>query len=422
MDASANHFDLIVVGAGAAGLFAAANAAEAGVRTLLIEKMRKPGIKILASGGTKCNVTSTLPIKELGLWFGQRAERFLRHGLHTLSPKDLRELLSAEGVGTEESAFEKVFPQSGRASDVLRAFLQRLERSGADLRLGLACQNLTRGEDDGSSGYGWRLATPDGELCARRVIVTSGGLSFPKTGCTGDGYGWLQKLGHTVARPRPALVPLRAAEPWVKALTGISVPEAEVFVRDQKGKVIFRRRRPLLFTHRGLSGPGPMDASGYLNVEVGPHRPLYVDFLPEHRREDLEQMIKSDHGGGLLAQCLADIFPRRLARGIIQGARIPNDRRAAELRKDERLRLLDFLKGGAIQISGDEGFDKAEVTAGGVKLDEVNPKTMESRIVPGLYIAGEILDLVGPIGGFNFQAAFSTGTLAGRAAATQVQL
>lgn len=408
---------VIVCGAGAAGIIAATQAALAGADTILLEKNAKPGVKILASGGTRCNVTSTLPIRDLGLCFGTKEERFLRYGLHEFGPADIREVLSAEGVETAEYPLEKVFPESGRALDVQRALLRRMEKSGVELCLLEGVQNIEVA-DDAEQGR-LRVVTEKRVLFADSVIVCVGGQSYPKTGCVGDGYPWLKALGHKLTPRRPALVPLRVNEDWVRDLTGIAVEAPIVKVRNGAGKVIFQRRRPLLFTHRGLSGPGPMDVSRYLNDATIDRPVLEIDWLPDTSREELDAAILKlcRTYRGAIVYAIPGGFPRRLNAAFFQVAKIPFRRVANELKRTERLALVNTIKSCRIPVAGNEGYDKAEVTAGGVALTEVNPQTMESRQVPGLYIAGEILDLDGPIGGFNFQSAFSTGFVAGCAAA-----
>lgn len=412
-DSASFDQDVVVIGAGAAGFFAATAAAEKKKRTLLIEKNAKPGVKILASGGSKCNVTSTLPIDRLGKWFGVRAERFLRHSLHTLPPDAVRQILAEEGVPTDAMPFEKVFPQSGRALDVLQAFSKRARHAGVQITT-----------DEGVIGLvprktgGFDITTSKRKIRAEKVIVTTGGKSYPKSGTTGDGYGWLEKLGHTIHTPRPALVPLVVDLEWVRSLTGIDAENALVQARDARGKIIFERRRPVLFTHRGLSGPGPMDVSRYLNDD--PAATLVIDWMPDVPLEALEaHLVDQRIGYAMILATLPGELPRRLALALMKHAGVPGDQSIAHLRKEERRRLVDALKRCVIPVVGDEGFDKAEVTAGGVALDEVDPRTMASRKVPGLHIAGEILDVDGPIGGFNFQAAFSTGHVAGLAAAAE---
>lgn len=404
--------DVVVVGAGAAGLFAATEAALAGRDVLLIEKMKKAGVKILASGGSRCNVTSTLPIAELGRFFGKKGERFLRYALHEFGPLDLRALLAEEDVPTDEFPMEKVFPRSGRAADVLRAFLRRLDRSGARLATADGLRALIPLE-----GGGFELRTDCTSLRARKVIVTAGGCSYPKAGTTGDGYRWLAKLGLEIVPTRPALVPLVIEKGWLRALTGIAVEDAVVEALDERGRSVFSRRRPVLFTHRGLSGPGAMDISSRLVPGRDGKKRLRIDWLPEVEESELEaRLLEGAARRRPLVTLLPKEFPRRLHAAFLEACRIPADRASSELRREERQDLITAIKRMVLEVDGDEGFAKAEVTAGGLALSEVDPTTMQLKRVPGLYVAGEILDLDGPIGGFNFQAAFSTGTIAGRAA------
>lgn len=406
-DGASGEIDVLVIGAGAAGLFAATAAAERGRRTVLLEKNRRPGVKILASGGTRCNVTSTLPIAALGRLFGRRAERFLRFGLHEMSPLRVRELLAAEDVPTTDHPLEKVFPASGKAGDVLDAFLRRAQKAGVEIRTHAGVLSIER-----RAAGGFVVRTTLGDVEARSVVVAAGGKSYPKTGCTGDAYAWLEGLGHTITPTRPALVPLVVDLPWVRALTGIAVEDATVRAVAENGKVAFERRRPVLFTHRGLSGPGPMDASRYLNDR--PAARLEIDWLPRATPEQIEARLEPSRRGAALASfAVANELPKRLISGLMLHAGIPEERTLAQLKREERRALVAAVKRCRIPIKGDEGFDKAEVTAGGAELDEFDPVTMQSRRVSGLYVAGEVLDIDGPIGGFNFQAAFSTGFAAG---------
>lgn len=409
-------YDVVVIGAGAAGIMAATESANVGAKTLLLEKNRKAGIKILASGGTRCNVTSTLPIRELGSWFGKQGERFLRYGLHVFGPDDIRRILSQEGVETSTFPLEKVFPKSGKAADVLDALMSRLARTNAELALEEGVLDLAPKEN-----Y-FRVKTAKRRITCRRAIVTVGGVSYPKTGTTGDGYPWLRKMGHKIINPRPALVPIVIKDNWVRDLTGIAVEDVVVSANLDNGKPVFARRRPLLFTHRGLSGPGPMDISGHLDALDGKRR-LQIDWLPDRKDEELNRIFRdSAKRRQLILSVLPGEFPRRLGTALLAQAGIDEERTSSDLSKAERLTLVGVLKGNHLNVHGTEGFAKAEVTAGGVDLNEVTAKTMESKLVPGLHVAGEILNLDGPIGGFNFQAAFSTGTVAGRAAASMVAL
>lgn len=409
------QYDAIVIGAGAAGLLAAARAAEPGRRVLLLEKNRRPGVKILMSGGTRCNLTHDTNAAGIIAAYG-KSGRFLHSALAALSPDDLVALVEAEGVPTKVEPGGKIFPVSNRATDVLAALLRRLERSGAILATGEGGTSIER------HGDGFRVRTAARELDAPHVLVTTGGKSYPGSGTTGDGYAWAAALGHTIVPPRPALTPITSAVEWVRQLQGVTV--TDVFLRvvdpavlDAKQRVLAERRGSLLFAHFGLTGPAPMDVSRAVTAHPRPATlQLVVDFLPDLREALLDDVLRdmaARDGKRRAAGLLADLLPVRLAASLAALAGIGQEQRAAELSKPQRAALVAAAKQQAIAISGTRGFAKAEVTAGGVALDEVDSRSMQSKLVPGLFFAGEILDLDGPIGGYNFQAAFSTGYLAG---------
>jgi predicted Rossmann fold flavoprotein len=387
--------DVVILGAGAAGLWAAGTAAARGRNVLLLEKNARVGVKILASGGTHCNVTTTLEGTALRDAFGREGGRFLAASLRRLGPHDVRQALDALGVPTEEGEFEKVWPKSRRASDVAAALLRRAQEAGAVVRTDASVLEIARG---------FLVRTRRGDVRAQEVLVTVGGRSYPKAGTTGDGYAWLEALGHTIVRPIPALVPLVVDLPWVRALSGITVQGARVWAERDR-KVLADRRRPLLFTHTGLSGPGAMDVSRWF--ELGPAE-LHVDFLPDVPEDELRNAIAS-------AKRVARVLPlpARLADGLCESEGVRGDQAGAETRKAHRHALVQAVKRWSPRVQGTRGFDHAEVTAGGVALPEIDPATMESRILKGLFVAGEILDVDGPIGGFNFQSAFATGHAAG---------
>ncbi|HJQ81763.1 MAG TPA: NAD(P)/FAD-dependent oxidoreductase [Lacipirellulaceae bacterium] len=415
----------MVVGAGAAGLLAATRSAERGRRTLLLEKNRKPGVKILMSGGTRCNITHDCDAVGIIAAFGS-AGRFLHSPLAALGPRELVDLLHAEGLSTKTEPGGKIFPQSDRAADVLNALLRRLHRSGAELALGEPVNAVIRQHD------AFRIETSRRTVECQKLIVTTGGKSYPGCGTTGDGYGWLARLGHTIRRPRPALVPLTSDGRWLHELAGITVPDVLLTVidpataessrrkRTRSGRppgVMIERRGSLLFTHFGLSGPVALDVSRAVTAAANPRELLLVaDFLPDSSTEALNGMLgggSTTDGKRIVASVIAEKLPRRLVDSLLFPAEVPPDCRMAELSKVERVKVVDQLKRCEIRVTGSRGFDKAEVTAGGIALNEVDSRTMESKLVPNLYIAGEILDLDGFIGGYNFQAAFSTGWLAG---------
>lgn len=405
-------FDVIVVGAGAAGLVAAAEAASRGLATLLLEKNRRAGVKILMSGGTRCNLTHATDKWGIIEAYGQQGN-FLHSALAALSPSDLVKLIEDEGVPTKVEETGKIFPVSNRATDVLDALLRRMRRSGAALALAEPVQAVGR-----TAGEAFRVVTKERELTCAKLVITVGGQSYPGSGTTGDGYAWARALGHTIVPPRPALTPLTSDDTWVRELSGVTIPDVSLrlFVQG-KSEALDRRRGSLLFTHFGLSGPVAMDISrSVTELADATTANLVVDFLPEVSAEKLDDRFRqaAASDGKRQVASMAPEIPRRLVEALMTQAKVPAESRAAEFSKAARGSLIQAVKATTISISGTRGFAKAEVTAGGVSLAEIDSRTMESKVVPGLYFAGEILDLDGPIGGYNFQAAFSTGVLAGR--------
>jgi predicted Rossmann fold flavoprotein len=402
-------WDVIVMGAGAAGLLAAARAAERGRRVLLLEKNRRPGVKILMSGGTRCNITHATDNRGIVEAFGPQG-RFLHSALAALGVEETIALFESEGVATKVEETGKIFPVSDKASDVLDALLRRLHRSGAVLALNEAVLALR------PTSSGFDVQTPLRSLQTARVILTTGGQSYPGSGTTGDGYGFAAPLGHTIVPPRPALVPLTVAADWVPQLRGITVPDTALRILDGE-RVLTTRRGSLLFAHFGLSGPVALDVSRVVSGHERPQSLLVeIDLSPGRKEADLDEQLRQESlasGKKQLAGILAVALPRRLCDTLLALAGMRADRKAAALSRADRGRLVQQLKRLRIPVTGTLGFGRAEVTAGGVALDEIDSRTMRSKRVGDLWIAGEVLDLDGPIGGYNFQAAFSTGWLAG---------
>lgn len=429
-------YDLAILGAGAAGLMAAISAAERGLRVVLLEKNRRPGVKILMSGGTRCNLTNARGLRDLSVVsgpidpaydprqaqgarsiqqaFGDRG-KFLGPALRALSVERTVEFFEREGLATKIEGNGKVFPVNDRAVDVLATLLKRLERSGAELRALCPALDLDA-LDDGS----FLVRIPDGAIEARRVLIAVGGLSYPGSGTTGDGYAWARKFGHSIVEPRPALVPLRVEAAWVPELKGLTVADLRAAVLDPAGAVLTDRREALLFAHFGLTGPSILDVSRAVARDEDPTRlRLRLDFAPDDLLDELDRRLQAESriGRRAIVGLLPTTapLPRRLAEALVAASNVPVDRLGPDLSRDERRRLVANLKGLTLPITGTLGFAKAEVTSGGVTLDEVRPETLESRIRPGLHLIGEVLDLDGRIGGYNFQAAWSMGWLAGQA-------
>ena len=408
-------WDVVVVGAGAAGLLAAIHAAECGCRVLILEKNRKPGVKILMSGGTRCNLTHATDERGVVAAYGPPG-RFLYSALAALGVQETIDLFAAEGVAVKVEETGKIFPVSNKALDVLDALLRRLRRSGATLALEEPVRDLE------PHPQGFDLTTPRRVIGTGRVILTTGGQSYPGSGTTGDGYAFAARFGHTVIPPRPALVPITVDTPWVAELRGVTLPDVGLRVLEGT-RLLQGGRGSLLFAHFGLSGPVVLDLSRVVSGHVAPKTlALEMDLLPNWKEADLDEHLRVETavaGKKQLAAVLSVHLPRRLCDTLLPQAGLPADRKAAALSRPDRGRLVAALKRLRLPVAGTLGFGKAEVTAGGVALGEVDSRTMQSKFAPGLYIAGELLDLDGPIGGYNFQAAWSTGWLAGGAAAGQ---
>jgi predicted Rossmann fold flavoprotein len=409
----ATDWDIVVLGAGAAGLVAALRAAELGRRVLLVEKNRKPGVKILMSGGTRCNLTHATDNRGIVDAYGLPG-RFLHSALAALSVQDTVKLFNDEGVATKVEPTGKIFPVSNRALDVLDALLRRLRRSGATLALGEPVIDLH------ATPAGFAVVTPQRTLTAKRVILTTGGRSYPGSGTTGDGYHIAAAFGHTIVPPRPALTPITTDAPWVRELRGVTLPDVQLRVLED-GRKLAARRGSLLFAHFGLTGPVALDVSRVVSGHPQPRSlHLEIDLLPEVPEPAFDQFVQTESlaaGKKQLANVLAAHLTHRIAETLLALTGQPADRKAAGLSRADRTKVVQAAKRLGVPVTGTLGFEKAEVTAGGVALDEVDSRTMESKRRPGLYVAGEVLDLDGPIGGYNFQAAWSTGWLAGTAAA-----
>ncbi|MFN8475472.1 MAG: aminoacetone oxidase family FAD-binding enzyme [Anaerolineae bacterium] len=430
---------VVVVGGGAAGLMAALFAAQTRTGVLLLERTDVIGKKILISGGGRCNILpaeahtgvfetasnrSTLdavlaawPLAEQARFFEREMGVRLKH-----EPFDTTVEPTYPGarMSTRFGAPGKLFPVSDRAADVRDALLTACQRRGVDVRLNASLAGLAweaeRGAwrlDVGTWSGGKRRAGPESRssapLFARRVILATGGLSVPTTGSDGAGLGLAESLGLTVAPTYPALTPLLGGSAAHHDLAGVSLP-----VAIAAGEPTLRVSGGFLFTHRGYSGPAVLDVSHIAARQCGDKRPAIRVAWSEHTAEDWTAALVSAPGSVLAV--LRDRLPERLARVLLAEAGLPETRRAAELPRADRRRLVDLLTRYALPWTGDEGYRKAEVTGGGVRLDEVDPATLECRALPGLHVCGEMLDVFGPIGGYNFLWAWASGRLAGAAA------
>ncbi|MHC4661542.1 MAG: BaiN/RdsA family NAD(P)/FAD-dependent oxidoreductase [Planctomycetota bacterium] len=402
---------IAVIGAGPAGLTASIFAARRGRSVTVYEKMSRPGRKLLATGGGRCNFTTACSIGEIEKAFGAGTGRFLRRALNEFGPKEILKFFSRAGVPAKLEQGKRYFPESGRAKDVLDSLLACARKEGVKIRAGSPIRKIER------AGGGFLLTTKHEAVSAARLLIATGGMSMSRTGSTGDGLGFAKSLGHTIAEPRPALVPVETAEKWVAGLAGLSLRNARISFITKSKKKIKPRFGEMIFTHYGLSGPIVLDASKEIGLalERGPVT-ARIDMKPALDHPKLDERILRDFKATPRRQfgnSLDRLLPKSLIPVIIELSAIPAQKKVAEISKAERGRLRMLLKELKLTVTKLRPIEEAIATSGGVTLKEVNPNTMESRVVPGLFLAGEVLDIDGPSGGFNLTAAWSTGYIGG---------
>lgn len=401
---------VVVIGAGAAGTMAAIHAARTGARVVLLEGTRDGGRKILISGGGRCNILPGTPDPDRFVTDSPRP--LLRHILRGWPQPDQRRFFEQElGIAlTLEAESGKLFPAANRARLVRDALIAAARSQGTEIRFGVRAAGLV----PPGAGPSWRILIEGGEaIDAARVVVATGGLSVPTTGSDGAGLGWLAQLGIRIVPTYPALTPLTGSDPDHHALAGISLAAAIAAPGSgQSGAVT----GGFLFTHRGWSGPAVLDIS-HLAVRSrlagGERQALRVQWAAANPSEWQERLRG---GAGQVGPAVRELLPDRLAALVLRQAGVESSTRLSQLRREDRRTLIGLLTAYPLPWSGDEGYRKAEVTGGGVALDEVETHSLECRRHTGLHICGEALDAFGPIGGHNFQWAWATGRLAGAAA------
>ena len=408
-------YDVIVVGGGPAGLMAAGQASLTGAKTLLLEKMDSPARKLLITGKHRCNITNTSPIEETLKEFN-RDGRFLTQLFYRFYNKELRDFFESLGVPTVEQRGGRVFPASEDARDVVRALINWVKGTGVIIQTGTAVQEMVITDKQIAA-----VVTDKGTYKARSIILATGGKAYPGTGSTGAGYAFARFAGHKIHPLRPALVPLVTTGNVARSLQGLGLKNIKVsiFSNDKKIKQLFGE---LMFTHFGLSGPVILSLSGVVveALEGGKSVKVAIDLKPALSHQVLEARLLRDIqalGRKQYSSLLEGLLPKKLIPICCQLTGIPRDKKISQLSVSERQKLLVWLKDDfQFAVSGHKGFGQAIITAGGVDTKEVNSATMESKLVKGLYFAGEILNVDANTGGFNLQAAFSTGWAAGKAA------
>lgn len=393
---------------------AAVEAAQNGARVMLLERNEKLGKKVYITGKGRCNLTN-LCDADAFLKNVVKNPRFLFSALNALPPRRLMEEMEALGCPVVVERGNRVFPQSQKASDVTRAFERELRRLRVQVRLNARVKELLI-EDGKCLGV---LLESGERLSSDAVILCTGGQSYASTGSTGDGWRWLEAAGHTVFPALPSLVGLTSGESWVRALQGLSLKNVRLTLSRGKKK-LYTELGEMLFTHFGVSGPLVLSASAYMTELAPEDVALTLDLKPALSAEQLDARILRDIAAApkkQLASVLCGLFPARLAETMARLCELDGRKPAGELTREERARLVERTRALTIPLSGTRELQEAIVTRGGVSVKEISPATMESRLVSGLYVAGELLDVDALTGGFNLHIAFSTGYLAGRAAA-----
>jgi predicted Rossmann fold flavoprotein len=408
---------IIVIGAGPAGLMSAGMAAGQGARVTLLEKKEKVGSKLRITGKGRCNITTDVDQDSLIKGIPGNG-RFLYSALHEFSNADLVQFFNQRGLKTKVERGNRVFPESDRAQDVVDLLFNYARDNGVNIQTSNSVQGL-RIVDGKISG----VESSRGFIGAEAVIIATGGLSYPGTGSTGDGYRWAQDCGHSLVEPRPGLVPLVTEESWIKELQGLSLKNVAATAYTDADKKINTDFGELLFTHFGLSGPIILSMSRDIGEYIYRHQQqvkLKIDLKPALSEEKLDERLLRDfekYSRKLFRNVVNDLLPQKMIPVFISLTGIDPDKPCHQISRGERLKIVKLLKNFTVTIHGTRPIAEAIVTAGGINVKEVNPKTMESKLVKGLFFAGEVLDVDGYTGGYNLQAAFSTGYVAGQNAA-----
>lgn len=408
---------IIVIGGGAAGIFAAGKAAENGHEVHIYEKNNKLGKKIYITGKGRCNITNDSDVDNF-LNNIPGNPYFLYSAFYTFDSQKTIEFFNSLGVKTKVERGNRVFPVSDKASDVVAALEKYMTKMKVKLHLETPIKSLIV-----ECGIVKGIITSRGEkVMADGVIVTTGGLSYPGTGSTGDGYNFAKDCGHHVTPLYPSLVPLKAKEKWCADLMGLSLKNIKIVIKNSNGKEMYEDFGEMLFTHYGVSGPVILSASRHLLGKFNDGVMLSIDLKPALDYKELDNRILRDFEKYInknFANALDDLLPQKMIPVIIELSGIAKDKKVHDITKEERKALVELLKSLTLNITGTSGYNEAVITSGGVDVDEINPSTMESKIVKNLYFAGEVLDLDAYTGGFNLQIAFSTGYVAGNNVCTE---
>ena len=418
---------VLVIGGGPAGMLAAIGSAQNGNEVTILEKMDMLGKKLLITGKGRCNITSNLPIEDFIKNIPGNG-MFMYSSFNNFDNNDIINLLHEEGVETKVERGNRIFPVSDKSYDVQKALIKRLKKLKVNIILNAKAEEILVNNEKEVYGVIANINGEKNNILADKVIIATGGKSYPGTGSTGDGYLLLQRLGHTITKIRPSLVPLIASKSngleLCKNMQGLSLKNIKIKLEDvQKNKIIYEDFGEMLFTHFGVSGPTILSSSAHLlrykNVDEllkNGKIELSIDLKPALTEEKLDERILRDFDAEknkAFKNSLDKLLPKKMIDTIIDLSQINPNKKVNEITKKERKELVEILKNLKIEISGFRPIEEAIITSGGVNIKEINPKTMESKIIKNLYIAGELIDVDAYTGGFNLQIAYSTGYTAG---------
>ncbi len=396
----------IVIGGGPSGMMAALTAAGDGKKVILSERNGRLGKKLSITGKGRCNVTNDCDAEE---FFNNvpRNPKFLYSAFYSFTNQHTKDFFESLGVPLKVERGMRVFPKSDKAADIVKAMEQELKKRGVRIVWDRAK------ELDIKDGRVIGVKCEKGYYAADSVLIASGGMSYPRTGSTGDGYKMAQSAGHTIAEPTPSLIGLNAK--GVSSMMGLSLKNVSVTLLDEKGKKLYTDFGEMMFTHFGVSGPVILSASGHMS-KGGGHK-IVIDLKPALTEAELDKRLLRDfekYKNRDFVNSLEELLPKKMIEPVIERSGIDGRKKVNNITKDERHELIKAIKAFSVETTGFRPIDEAIVTRGGVKVSEINPSTMESRKVQGLYFSGEVIDCDGYTGGFNLQIAFSTGYLAGK--------
>ncbi len=395
--------DVLIIGAGPAGLFAAIHCK--GGKVIVLEKNATPGKKLLISGTGRCNLTHDCKLSNFFSHYGHN-QRFLKTALHSFTNTDLLRFFEDHGMETVVDKNGKVFPASQKAADVLQVLVNVCSKNNIEISCNQHVAEINKTED------GFEVKTNTAIFSARFLVITTGGMSYPATGSTGDGYHFAKQLGHSVVPPKPSLSPVFIRDYGMASISGVSVQDKMIYLY-RGNKKISEHRGDIGFTHKGLSGPGILDFSRHI-LSGDMLKINFIDLNMDNFRNELIRASEKEGKTAIQTYLRKFDLPRSLVLIILQSIQVEPETRLADIKKNQRIQLVSTLCEFPFMVEKVGGFNTAMVTAGGVSLDEVNSKTMESKLVPGLYFAGEVIDIDGDTGGYNLQAAFSTAYVVGK--------